>query len=276
MTSRRFLFLGGSGILFLVLLVLLPTETPAETGRSKIVFDHLSCDLGSAVEGEVIEHFFPFRNTGDGPLAILNVRASCGCTMSGTTADTIGVGDTAAIFAQFNSSGKRGRINKSIFVSTNAPDSPDVVLTFTIEVRLDTAALAGDTSRRVVRRMSQVVMNEGGNIFDSRCRSCHVDPARNRTGAALYEAACAMCHGSDHHPVVPSAIALTASSYLKFKTLAHVRARIEKGTGDPMMPGFARASGGPLSKRQVDSLVAYFRSIRDSVPIYVLPRFVAN
>ncbi len=266
-------------------------EIPALKG-ARIRFDHLSWDFGTVVEGAIVEHAFPFQNAGGETLVITDVHASCGCTKSGTTKDLILPGETAAVFVEFNSMGKRGDIVKTVFVSTNAPDSAEIQLTIDIRVVEDTAKSiavpvqrdttavrkhADDTPIRAMSMMNMPARKPGQSIFDSACRPCHVDPAVGKFGADLYEAACAMCHGSDSHPVVHGAAAITAGKYLVGKPLSYYRDMISKGTGSPMMPGFSDQHGGPLTEEQIRSLVNYFARIKISGhPAHYPPRFVEH
>lgn len=233
-------------------------------------------------EGDIVRHDFPFRNDGDDTLIITNVRASCGCTMSGALPNEVGPGETGAIFAQFNSSGKRGRITKSIFVTTNAEDSAELILTLEINVLPETARpsvaettviKSVDTSVTAVRVMTWVDRSRSRSIFDTACATCHVAPAREQYDVALYDVACAMCHGNATHPAIDSAAAMTGSRYLTSRSNAALRDIISRGTTNPMMPGFAVDHGGPLTDSQIVSLVTYFDRIRPHVPIHILPKF---
>lgn len=232
-------------------------EMPAANGP-RIQFDHLAWDFGSIVEGAIVEHAFPFRNTGGETLVILGVRASCGCTKSGVTRNQISPGETAAVFAEFNSSGKHGTIAKTVFVTTNAPDSSEIRLTIDIHV----LAQAPKPAMRAHEGDSNTMMGTGQSIFDTACRSCHVEPALNTAGADLYEAACAMCHGSNLHIAVHDAPAILDGEYLTKKSPEYLRAKISLGTGSPMMPGFSDQNGGPLSADQIQSLLDYFALIK--------------
>ena len=82
-------------------------------------FSETDHDFGNIKEGEVVEHVFKFKNTGDAPLIIQSASGSCGCTIPTWPKEPIGIGETAEITAQFNSKGRLGKQNKSITITAN-------------------------------------------------------------------------------------------------------------------------------------------------------------
>ena len=87
-------------------------------------------DFGNIAEGESVNYNYRFVNTGDKPLVISNVGASCGCTVPEKPEQPIKPGDTAVIKVKFNSKGHPGKARKMINVSSNAePAFPELLLT---------------------------------------------------------------------------------------------------------------------------------------------------
>jgi hypothetical protein len=85
-----------------------------------IVFDTTTFDFGSISEGEKVVHSYTFVNNGKSPLIISQVEPSCGCTaLKDWPQSPISPGESGKISVEFNSSGKPGLINKSIFVQAN-------------------------------------------------------------------------------------------------------------------------------------------------------------
>lgn len=84
-------------------------------------------DFGTLTAGQEVEHTFKFKNTGDFPLIINNVSASCGCTIPEWPREPIGPGEEGAILVHFNSKGKEGPQFKTvtIFANTN-PATSDI------------------------------------------------------------------------------------------------------------------------------------------------------
>lgn len=79
------------------------------------------------------------------------------------------------------------------------------------------------------------------------------DPTEGRTGADLYDVACAGCHGPQLQGGVGPAMGAGSNSDLVLDD-DQIAGAIAVGPG--AMPGF----GGRLSEAQIDSLVAFIRS----------------
>ena len=76
-------------------------------------------DFGTIKEGDVVEHTFKFKNTGDAPLIISSATASCGCTVPNWPKEPIPVGGNGEIVVSFNSKGKPGTQNKTVTITAN-------------------------------------------------------------------------------------------------------------------------------------------------------------
>ena len=77
-------------------------------------------DFGEVQEGEVVEHTFTFTNEGEGPLIISNAQGSCGCTVPDWPRQPIAPGQKGQIKVSFNSTGRAGRQDKHVTLTTNA------------------------------------------------------------------------------------------------------------------------------------------------------------
>lgn len=84
-------------------------------------------DFGKIKEGVVAEFEFKFTNTGNQPLILSDVRASCGCTTPQWSKEPIMPGKTGMIKVAYNSLGRPGAFNKSITITTNIPDETKVL-----------------------------------------------------------------------------------------------------------------------------------------------------
>lgn len=71
-------------------------------------------------EAGPVRHKFEFTNTGQVPLKVLDVKASCGCTTPDWSKDEIGPGKTGYIIAEYNPMNRPGQFNKTLTVTTNA------------------------------------------------------------------------------------------------------------------------------------------------------------
>ena len=90
-------------------------------------------DFGEVQEGEVVEHTFTFTNEGEGPLIISNAQGSCGCTVPDWPRQPIAPGQKCQIKVSFNSTGRAGRQDKRVTLTTNAvPQSKVLNITSTV------------------------------------------------------------------------------------------------------------------------------------------------
>ncbi len=94
-----------------------------------ISWEKLSHEFGDIVQGEKIEHTFKFKNTGTAALVITNVEVTCGCTVpKGWPRDPIMPGEKGEITVAFNSTGKIGRQNKVVTITSNSVGTTNQVM----------------------------------------------------------------------------------------------------------------------------------------------------
>jgi hypothetical protein len=90
-----------------------------------ITFEKNTHDFGKIKEQDgVATVVFSFQNTGDAPLVINRVQASCGCTTPSWTREPILPGKTGNITAAYNPANRPGTFIKSISVFSNADTKP--------------------------------------------------------------------------------------------------------------------------------------------------------
>ena len=100
--------------------------------------DPVEQNLGSIEKGQIAEITWKFKNTGDQPLFITNVRAGCGCTTPDVPKEPIAPGGESEIKAKFNSSNFTGHVSKEVFVQANNKNpnnGSDNKLTFTADIK---------------------------------------------------------------------------------------------------------------------------------------------
>lgn len=108
-----------------------------EVDKDAPVFEFMeeAFDFGSdIIDGEKKTHTFEFTNTGNSPLIIEKVKASCGCTTPNWPKTPIAPGATGEITATYNSKGRPGKFNKAIRITSNAA-TPTKVLYIKGEVQ---------------------------------------------------------------------------------------------------------------------------------------------
>lgn len=84
-------------------------------------------DFGTITDGDIVEHTFKFKNTGEAPLIISNAKATCGCTVPDWPKEPIPVGEEAEILVRFNSRNKAGNQSKTVTVTANTYPSANKV-----------------------------------------------------------------------------------------------------------------------------------------------------
>lgn len=105
-------------LLSLLAIVMIGSSAMAQTGP-KIEFKEETIDYGTVSKGEDDGlRVFEFKNTGDSPLVISDVKSSCGCTVPTRPTEPIAPGKTGKIEVQYNMN--PGVINKTITVTSNA------------------------------------------------------------------------------------------------------------------------------------------------------------
>lgn len=126
--------------LMLFLCCSLGWANPATNDDSKdgaeIVFDKKEHNFGVfPEESPIVRCQFTFTNTGNRPLVLVRVRATCGCTVPEYTKDPINPGEKGIIKVTYNGKGRYpGKFAKIITVSSNAK-TPTVRLTVKGEMK---------------------------------------------------------------------------------------------------------------------------------------------
>lgn len=105
-------------ILFLFLFSLVASHPGFS--QAIISFEETEFDFGKVAEGTQATHEFSFKNTGNAPLVIDKVQASCGCTTPFWTKEPVLPGKIGIITASYNSTNRPGAFNKSITITSNA------------------------------------------------------------------------------------------------------------------------------------------------------------
>lgn len=92
-------------------------------------------NYGTVKDGELVQHSFTFKNTGNKPLVVQDAHASCGCTVPEKPEKPIMPGETGTIKVVFNTKGKGGgHQEKTITVNSNArPEFGTLKLSGTVE-----------------------------------------------------------------------------------------------------------------------------------------------
>lgn len=95
-------------------------EANEADGIGRMEFEETVFEFGKIKEGEVVSHTFKFENTGNHPIILAQVSASCGCTTPTYTTAPVLPGKTGEIAVEFDSAGQIGQQQKIITIASNA------------------------------------------------------------------------------------------------------------------------------------------------------------
>ncbi len=123
------------GFLFISCLVSAQNQTAGiNTVKAAFTLDNNVYDYGNIPEdGGLANHTFTIKNTGDAPLIVKQVVASCGCTTPNWTKDPIASGKTGEIKVAYNPSGRPGPFSKTISVYCENADPVQLTIKGNVE-----------------------------------------------------------------------------------------------------------------------------------------------
>lgn len=97
--------------------------------------DSTYLDMGKLKKGAEVEVTFRFKNTGNKPLVIKDVKAGCGCTVPEKPTEPFLPGKEGHIKAKFNSAGQSiSEHVKNVTVVANTSPESTFILNFRVEV----------------------------------------------------------------------------------------------------------------------------------------------
>jgi hypothetical protein len=101
-----------------------PRPAVARFLSDKAIFNWIAkeFDFGKVKVGVPVTHEFTFTNTGDIPLVISTVQASCGCTVTSYSKDPIEPNGKGFVKATYNAA-HVGQFTKTVTVNANTDES---------------------------------------------------------------------------------------------------------------------------------------------------------
>lgn len=117
----------------------------AEGAQPRLVLDTTHIDLGKVTGPAPVRATFPLRNTGDAPLEIQDLRASCGCIAALLSTPVLQPGEQGEVAVSLDPTRVSDRRTKIVTVYSNDPQRPVVYLKLSATVQP-----AVEVSRRVV------------------------------------------------------------------------------------------------------------------------------
>lgn len=128
-----------------------------------ISFDQTTYDYGKVKTGSDGHRFFTVKNTGDKPLILSEVKASCGCTTPEWSKDPIMPGKTAKIKVGYNTA-INGNFQKVIEVFSNDPVNGRSVIYIKGEVDPNASETTAST---VANEVKEAAKNAGQAISNT-------------------------------------------------------------------------------------------------------------
>ena len=211
---------------------------------TNLAFNASVLEKTASLTNPIVHFTFTVTNISDAPAAIESVRTSCGCTVAQLPPMpwTLKPGESGSFDIDMDIRGKRGSLTKSVYVATAGG-----MKTLYVRSIIPTQPAMNDQRREMNLMLAKA---DRQAVFKGDCASCHAVPTRGKTGSALYEAACAICHDAAHRAdMVPDLRMLQVET--DYDYWHHW---ISNGREDSLMPAFSRKHGGPLSEAQIHSL----------------------
>lgn len=108
------------------------------SGQPQINIETTHFDFGDVVNGEILSRDIVVSNKGKAPVIAKSVGTTCGCTTAKLEPITIPVGGTANLHITFDSGAHGseliGQVTRQIFITSNDPDQPEVMVEFTANI----------------------------------------------------------------------------------------------------------------------------------------------
>jgi hypothetical protein len=100
--------------------------TFTKAGNAAFAWNVTTFDFGKIKINKPVTQEFIFTNTGDIPLVVSSVKASCGCTVADYTKDPIAPGAKGFVKATYNAA-SLGQFTKTVTVNANTEEGVAVL-----------------------------------------------------------------------------------------------------------------------------------------------------
>jgi mono/diheme cytochrome c family protein len=219
-----------------------------------LVWNSLLQTADSTNDTEAVRFSFTFTNVAAGPVTLLSVRPSCGCTTAQMPPVPwqVPAGSNGEIKLNVNVQGKTGSLFKQVGIVTDKGMK-------NLMLRINVLPPPRPPAMSEAQRAAGVVaaMADRQAVFKGDCASCHVRKVEGKYGQQLFEAVCVICHEAEHRAsMVPDLHNLPVPTNEEFW-----RTWITSGKAGTLMPAFATSQGGPLTDLQIASLAAYLNAV---------------
>ena len=106
---------------------------------TSIIFDQKEYNIGKIIEGEQKVVIFSFKNTGNHPLYIENIKSDCDCFSFNFPSEKIMPGQKSHINVLFKAPSIEGNVTKTISITSNSKDIPLLLIEAQISKKPGTA-----------------------------------------------------------------------------------------------------------------------------------------
>jgi hypothetical protein len=126
--------------------------------------------FGEILEGQLVTHEYEIKNIGNAELKIDKVRASCGCTAAQPASNSLKPGESTKIKVEFDSHGRMGLQNKTVYVFTNDPSTPQLELKFNATIVEAISKPADGKSAKLILEKNRIDFGnvEEGKVVESK------------------------------------------------------------------------------------------------------------
>jgi hypothetical protein len=115
-------------VLFFVTGLVLAQQSP------KIIVKPMHYDLGNIKQGKIVTKVYRVKNEGSGKLIIKDVNATCGCTAVKPMKNELKAGESTELKVTFNSTGRMGKQEKTVYIISNDPVNSTLQITFSANI----------------------------------------------------------------------------------------------------------------------------------------------
>jgi mono/diheme cytochrome c family protein len=243
----------GVGVLFLWWGISLWAQMTPGLDSGGLAWDAVTKEYEAKIGETSAVVSFRVTNVNSTAAVIRAVRPSCGCTIARVPAQPwiIPPQGNGQFQLVVDLRGKRGTLNKYITVDAST-GTKILVLRVKIPDPPGGSLQAANAVNGRTRNLA-VALGDRQAVFKGTCQTCHRDPVIGKMNEDLYDAACAICHDSNHRAtMVPALTGKRDPAHREYWRLWTAQ-----GKDGTLMPGFAAAEGGPLTEAQINSLVDY-------------------
>lgn len=157
-------------VMLLIISVIILSQCNYAQNSPKIYSPKTDHEFGEILEGQLVKHDYEIKNIGNEELKIDKVRASCGCTAAQPESNSLKSGESTKIKVEFDTHGRMGLQEKTVYVFTNDPNTPQLKLTFNATIVQSLSTPADGKSAKLVLEKNRIDFGdvEEGKVVESK------------------------------------------------------------------------------------------------------------